>query len=94
MKLSFNLCGVGICCSTVSLLKIWNLNKCTGVMGVFNCQGAGSWPDLEEDRVELSCPEISGKISPSDIEYLEEVSGKSWNGDYAVFSSKSGSKKS
>ena len=24
-----------------SLLKIWNVNKCTGVVGVFNCQGAG-----------------------------------------------------
>ncbi|KAB2053568.1 hypothetical protein ES319_A12G196100v1 [Gossypium barbadense] len=27
-----------------SLLKIWNLNKLSGVVGVFNCQGAGSWP--------------------------------------------------
>ncbi|KAK7331186.1 hypothetical protein VNO77_25404 [Canavalia gladiata] len=30
-----------------SLLKIWNLNKCGGVMGIFNCQGTGSWPGLE-----------------------------------------------
>ncbi|KAL9266268.1 putative galactinol--sucrose galactosyltransferase 2, partial [Drosera capensis] len=27
-----------------SLLKIWNLNKLVGVVGVFNCQGAGNWP--------------------------------------------------
>ncbi|KAH7857612.1 hypothetical protein Vadar_014538 [Vaccinium darrowii] len=27
-----------------SLLKIWNMNKLSGVVGVFNCQGARSWP--------------------------------------------------
>ncbi|KAK8353912.1 hypothetical protein V6Z12_A05G189900 [Gossypium hirsutum] len=32
--------------SPIRLLKIWNLNKCTGVIGIFNCQG--SWPYLEE----------------------------------------------
>ncbi|KAF3968714.1 hypothetical protein CMV_007425 [Castanea mollissima] len=30
-----------------SMLKIWNLNKLSGVIGVFNCQGAGSWPHNE-----------------------------------------------
>lgn len=25
-----------------SLLKIWNLNEFTGVVGIFNCQGAGN----------------------------------------------------
>ncbi|XP_071929001.1 probable galactinol--sucrose galactosyltransferase 2 [Coffea arabica] len=74
-----------------SLLKIWNLNKCTGVIGIFNCQGAGSWPGLE-DSPKMNSPEISGKISPSDdIDYFEEVSGKSWKGDCAVFSFKSAS---
>lgn len=74
-----------------SLLKIWNLNNCTGVLGVFNCQGAGSWPGMEvadledEDILEISC-----KVSLNDIEYLEEVTGDAWNGDAAVFSFKSG----
>ena len=73
-----------------SLLKVWNLNKCTGVIGIFNCQGTGSWPGLE-DSPKMNSPEISGKISPSDdIYYFEEVSGKSWKGDCAVFSFKSG----
>ncbi|WOG83160.1 hypothetical protein DCAR_0102334 [Daucus carota subsp. sativus] len=79
-----------------SLLKIWNLNKHTGVIGVFNCQGAGSWPCLDRINTaegETSSYELSGQVSPSDIEYLEEeVSGNSWTGkDYAVFSFNSGS---
>ncbi|KAK1395425.1 Galactinol--sucrose galactosyltransferase [Heracleum sosnowskyi] len=79
-----------------SLLKIWNLNKHAGVIGIFNCQGAGSWPCLDRINAvegETSSYELSGQISPSDIEYLEEeVSGKSWTGgDYAVFSFSSGS---
>ncbi|KAL3519245.1 hypothetical protein ACH5RR_017394 [Cinchona calisaya] len=73
-----------------SLLKIWNLNKCTGVIGIFNCQGAGSWPGLK-NSTQMSSPEISGNISPSDIEYFEEVSGKSWEGHCAVFSFNSAS---
>ncbi|XP_015879986.2 probable galactinol--sucrose galactosyltransferase 2 [Ziziphus jujuba] len=74
-----------------SLLKIWNLNKCTGVIGVFNCQGKGTWPRLENSVQPEVETELSGKVSPSDIEYFEEVSGKQWRGDCAVFSFKTGS---
>ncbi|KAM7271556.1 hypothetical protein ACFE04_030770 [Oxalis oulophora] len=69
-----------------SLLKIWNLNNCTGVLGVFNCQGAGTWPCLENPVKNDVSPELSGPVYPSDIEYFEEVSGKHWTGDCAVFS--------
>lgn len=69
-----------------SLLKIWNLNKYNGVLGIFNCQGAGNWPCLEQVvRVEVSA-EVSGKVTPADIEYFDEVSGKLWTGDCAVYS--------
>jgi len=71
-----------------SLLKIWNLNKCTGVIGVFNCQGAGSWPCLDntnQNHVSNSA-EVSGQVSPADVEYFEEVSGKLWTGDCAIYS--------
>lgn len=34
--------------------------------------------------------EISGQVSPVDIEYFEQVSGKHWTGDCAVFSFSSG----
>ncbi|KAL5574811.1 hypothetical protein UlMin_016510 [Ulmus minor] len=74
-----------------SLLKIWNLNKCTGVIGVFNCQGAGSWPCYEKPVQGKAGPELSGKVSPSDIEYFEEVSGTKWTGDCAVYTFSSGS---
>ncbi|XP_062160527.1 probable galactinol--sucrose galactosyltransferase 2 [Alnus glutinosa] len=74
-----------------SLLKIWNLNKCTGVLGVFNCQGAGSWPLLENNTREDPSSELSGPVSPADIEYFEEVSGKLWTGDCAVFAFSTGS---
>ncbi|CAN6690336.1 unnamed protein product [Malus baccata var. baccata] len=69
-----------------SLLKIWNLNKYNGVLGIFNCQGAGNWPCLEQVvPVEVSA-EVSGKVTPADIEYFDEVSGKLWTGDCAVYS--------
>lgn len=68
-----------------SLLKIWNLNKCGGVIGVFNCQGAGSWSGLENNAEEDIIFKLSGKVSPSDIEYFEEVSAGQWIQDCAVF---------
>lgn len=34
--------------------------------------------------------ELSVQVSPADIEYFEEVSGKQWTGDCAVFSSNTG----
>ncbi|KAL0300916.1 UNVERIFIED_CONTAM: putative galactinol--sucrose galactosyltransferase 2 [Sesamum radiatum] len=73
-----------------SLMKIWNLNKLTGVLAVFNCQGAGTWPGLE-NSVQTNSLELAGKISPADIEYLSEISPESWDGEFAVLSFKSGS---
>ncbi|XP_062088023.1 probable galactinol--sucrose galactosyltransferase 2 isoform X2 [Humulus lupulus] len=74
-----------------SLLKIWNLNKCTGVIGVFNCQGAGRWPCMSNPVQKNVSAELSGLVSPADIEYFEEVSGTQWTGDCAVFFFNSGS---
>ncbi|KAA8519248.1 hypothetical protein F0562_013504 [Nyssa sinensis] len=48
-----------------SLLKIWNLNKFTGVIGVFNCQGAGSWPCLDNTVESDGSCELSGLVSPA-----------------------------
>ncbi|XP_022716287.1 probable galactinol--sucrose galactosyltransferase 2 isoform X2 [Durio zibethinus] len=71
-----------------SLLKIWNLNKCTGVVGVFNCQG--SWPRTKKAVRMAASSELSGQVSPADVEYFEEASGNQWTGDCAVFSFKTG----
>lgn len=67
-------------------MKIWNLNKFSGVIGVFNCQGAGNWtyPVKENAHVPTTVC-ITGDLSPSDVELLEEIAGDDWNGETAVF---------
>jgi len=71
------------------LLKIWNLNALTGVVGVFNCQGAGSWPlkSLEAAPLRIT---ISGKVRPLDVEFLEEVAGENWSGSCIVYAFNAG----
>ncbi|KAG8365325.1 hypothetical protein BUALT_Bualt18G0092900 [Buddleja alternifolia] len=73
-----------------SLMKIWNMNKVTGVLAVFNCQGAGTWPGFNSSS-QIDGLDLSGSISPSDIDYLDEISPETGPGDFAVFSFKSGS---
>ncbi|XP_058112944.1 probable galactinol--sucrose galactosyltransferase 2 isoform X1 [Magnolia sinica] len=79
-----------------SLLKIWNLNTLTGVIGVFNCQGAGTWPctttvpkNQNNAHPEESC--LTERVSPVDIEFLDKVAGKNWTGACAIFSFNGGS---
>ncbi|XP_075503723.1 putative galactinol--sucrose galactosyltransferase 2 [Primulina tabacum] len=74
-----------------SLLKIWNLNKRTGVVGVFNCQGAGTWPMKQAPESTPTSKVIAGCVSPLDVEFVDEIVEQSWNGNYVVFSSNSGS---
>ncbi|KAL5972350.1 hypothetical protein ACLOJK_041603 [Asimina triloba] len=74
-----------------SLMKIWNLNSCTGVIGVFNCQGAGTWPCMDtfpnnQNNANPEPKHLTGSVRPLDIEFLEEVAGDNWTGDCAVFS--------
>ncbi|KAK7353954.1 hypothetical protein VNO80_19410 [Phaseolus coccineus] len=72
-----------------TLLKIWNLNALTGVVGIFNCQGAGSWPlkSLEAAPLRIT---ISGKVRPLDVEFLEEVAGENWSGSCIVYAFNAG----
>ncbi|KAM0847426.1 hypothetical protein ACQ4PT_055008 [Festuca glaucescens] len=69
-----------------SLLKIWNVNNLSGVIGVFNCQGAGNWawPVNAIPRVPTTV-NIAGHFSPSDVESLEEIAGDDWNGATALY---------
>ncbi|KAI3464230.1 hypothetical protein Pfo_020893 [Paulownia fortunei] len=77
-----------------SLLKIWNLNKLIGVVGVFNCQEAGSWPMKQApESTENSTPSatsITARVSPLDVEFLEDIAGENWSGDCAVYAFNSG----
>ncbi|KAG9138104.1 hypothetical protein Leryth_001351 [Lithospermum erythrorhizon] len=75
-----------------SLLKIWNMNKFTGVLGVYNCQGA-AWNSVERKTTfhATNTEAISGYIRGCDVHHISEVSlDSSWNGDCAVYSHHSG----
>lgn len=77
-----------------SLLKIWNLNKLCGVVGVFNCQGAGSWPlkQVSEDNPSSvsKYSSLSGHVRPLDVEFIEEIAGENWKGEFAVYAFNAG----
>ncbi|XP_057440007.1 galactinol--sucrose galactosyltransferase-like isoform X1 [Lotus japonicus] len=53
-----------------TMLKIWNLNKYTGVLGLFNCQGGGWCPVTRRNK---SASEFSHTVTcsarPKDIEW-------------------------
>ncbi|KAF5474127.1 hypothetical protein F2P56_006056 [Juglans regia] len=74
-----------------SLLKVWNVNKCSGVVGVFNCQGAG-WCKIEKKtRIHDASPgTLTGCIQAADVELLAQVAGANWNGETLVYAHRSG----
>ena len=49
-----------------------NLNKFSRVVGV-NCQGAGNWPMKEQSASVSNSLSISGHVSPSNIEFFEDL---------------------
>ncbi|XP_057438681.1 probable galactinol--sucrose galactosyltransferase 2 isoform X2 [Lotus japonicus] len=74
-----------------SMLKIWNLNKCSGVVGVFNCQGAG-WCKVEKKtRIHDASPgTLSGSVCASDVDLIPQVAGLEWSGETIVYAYRSG----
>jgi hypothetical protein len=62
------------------------VNNLSAVIGVFNCQGAGTWtwPVKEFPHVPTTV-NITGHLSPSDIESLEEIAGDDWSGETAIY---------
>lgn len=74
-----------------SLLKVWNVNKCTGVVGVFNCQGAG-WCKIEKKtRIHDASPGIlTGSVQSTDVDALAQVAGQDWHGETIVYCQRSG----
>ncbi|GMY27936.1 stachyose synthase-like [Fagus crenata] len=56
-----------------TLLKLWNLNKYAGVVGVFNCQGAGWYPEEHKCKAYPQFyKSISGLVSPDDVEWEQK----------------------
>ncbi|KAK6160982.1 hypothetical protein DH2020_004363 [Rehmannia glutinosa] len=56
-----------------TLLKLWNLNKFGGVIGIFNCQGAGWYPEENKCKAYPECyKKMSGFVSPNDVEWEQK----------------------
>ncbi|KAL5983475.1 Tethering factor for nuclear proteasome sts1 [Asimina triloba] len=71
-----------------TILKIWNVNKFGGVVGAFNCQGAG-W-DSKDRRIKgySHCYKpMSGAVRPADIEWdqKQEAAEMGTAEEYAVY---------
>ncbi|KAK9289200.1 hypothetical protein L1049_017674 [Liquidambar formosana] len=75
-----------------TLLKIWNLNKFGGVVGVFNCQGAGWYPKGHKCKAYPQCyKSMAGNVSPDDVEWEQKASTAEFRGtqQFAVYLNKS-----
>ncbi|EXB51057.1 hypothetical protein L484_023760 [Morus notabilis] len=74
-----------------SLLKIWNLNDFSGVVGAFNCQGAGWCKVGKKYLIHDEHPDtITGVIRAKDVAYLHKVTDDKWTGDAVIFSHRGG----
>ncbi|GAY37422.1 hypothetical protein CUMW_028850 [Citrus unshiu] len=74
------------------LLKIWNMNKYTGVLGVYNCQGA-AWNKTERKNTfhETTSDAITGQIRGRDVHLIAEAAtDPNWTGDCAIYCHRTG----
>ncbi|RHN56217.1 putative alpha-galactosidase [Medicago truncatula] len=70
-----------------SLLKIWNMNDYSGVVGVFNCQGAGWCKVGKKNLIHDENPgTVTDIIRAKDIDHLSTVADDKWTGDAIIFS--------
>ncbi|KAJ4706423.1 Alkaline alpha-galactosidase seed imbibition protein [Melia azedarach] len=75
----------------ISLLKVWNVNKCSGVVGVFNCQGAGWCKVTKKTRIHDASPgTLTASVRATDVENLAQLAGADWNGEAIVYAHRSG----
>lgn len=76
-----------------SLLKIWNMNKFTGIVGVFNCQGAGWCKETKKNQIHDTSPgTLTGSVRADDADLISQVAGEDWSGDSIVYAYRSGKK--
>ncbi|KAH8481684.1 hypothetical protein H0E87_029248 [Populus deltoides] len=76
----------------VSLLKIWNMNKFTGVLGVYNCQGA-AWNNIERKNTfhQTKNEVLTGAIRGRDVHLIAEAAmDPNWDGNCAVYCHRTG----
>lgn len=75
-----------------SLLKIWNMNKYTGVLGVFNCQGA-AWSSTEKKNMfhQTTSEALTCAVRGSDVHLVSEAAtDRDWKGDCVAFRHRDG----
>ncbi|CAI9761153.1 unnamed protein product [Fraxinus pennsylvanica] len=73
-----------------SLLKIWNTNKFSGVVGTFNCQGAGWCKVAKKTRIHDASPDtLTSSVQASDVNTISQIAGSDWNGDAVVYAYRS-----
>ncbi|XP_058072563.1 probable galactinol--sucrose galactosyltransferase 2 isoform X2 [Magnolia sinica] len=74
-----------------SLLKVWNVNKCSGMVGVFNCQGAGWCKVAKKTLIHDTAPgTLTGTVRARDVDLINQVAGQDWNGQVVVYAHRSG----
>uniref|UniRef100_A0A6N2KJL7 galactinol--sucrose galactosyltransferase n=1 Tax=Salix viminalis TaxID=40686 RepID=A0A6N2KJL7_SALVM len=76
----------------VSLLKIWNMNKFTGVLGVYNCQGA-AWNSTEKKNTfhETKTEALTGTVRGRDVHLIAEAAADpDWDGSCALYCHRTG----
>ncbi|KAG8100323.1 hypothetical protein GUJ93_ZPchr0013g36255 [Zizania palustris] len=78
-----------------SLLKIWNLNKYGGVVGLFNCQGAGWCRVAKKTRVHDAAPgTLTGTLRADDVDAIAQVAGGAgeggWDGEAVLYAHRAG----
>ncbi|KAL1554637.1 putative galactinol--sucrose galactosyltransferase 2 [Salvia divinorum] len=74
-----------------SLLKIWNTNKCSGVVGVFNCQGAGWCKVTKKTRIHNASPgTLTGSVQATDVNSIAQIARPDWKGETVAYAHRSG----
>ncbi|PKA45603.1 putative galactinol--sucrose galactosyltransferase 2 [Apostasia shenzhenica] len=75
----------------VSLLKIWNANRCSGVVGLFNCQGAGWCKVAKKTRIHDAAPStLTGSVRADDVDSIARLAGPGWDGQAIVYAYRAG----
>ncbi|PIA48383.1 hypothetical protein AQUCO_01400771v1 [Aquilegia coerulea] len=75
----------------ISLLKVWNVNKCAGMVGIFNCQGAGWCKVAKKTLIHDTAPgTLTGSVRATDVDLIDQIAGDNWNGEVIVYAYRSG----
>ncbi|KAI5004975.1 hypothetical protein ZWY2020_032218 [Hordeum vulgare] len=55
-----------------TMLKIWNVNRFSGVLGAFNCQGGGWSPEARRNKCWSQCSvPVTARAGPADVEWKQ-----------------------